>query len=65
MTELNTPGPGPAISPDPRTDTGPDIPPDGPVLEGNVVRVDQPGHDRPDWLADLADLPPAPRTGAT
>ena len=42
------PGPGPA----PRPGHPPDN--DGPVLEGEVVRVDQPGPDRADWLADLA-----------
>ncbi|WP_431894653.1 cell division protein FtsK [Nonomuraea sp. bgisy101] len=28
-------------------------PADGPVLEGAIVRVDQPGTDRPDWRTDL------------
>ena len=42
----------PGTGPDPRPDTGPDD--DGPVLEGEVIRVDQPGPDRADWLADLA-----------
>ena len=42
--------------PDTPPGTGPDIPPDndGQVLEGEVIRVDQPGPDRADWLADLA-----------
>ena len=44
----------PATAPDTGPDTPPDVMGDGPVLEGNVIRVDQPGHDRPDWLADLA-----------
>jgi S-DNA-T family DNA segregation ATPase FtsK/SpoIIIE len=49
---------------------GPDQPGPEPVLEGTVVRVDQPGNDRPDWLADLANrarerrpvIPPALRS---
>jgi S-DNA-T family DNA segregation ATPase FtsK/SpoIIIE len=44
----------PATGPDAAPDAPPDTAADGPVLEGSVVRVDQPGHDRPDWLADLA-----------
>jgi S-DNA-T family DNA segregation ATPase FtsK/SpoIIIE len=57
VVPLNVPRPRPApdgtpdTGPDPRTDTGPD---NGPVLEGEVIRVDQPGPDRADWLADLA-----------
>jgi S-DNA-T family DNA segregation ATPase FtsK/SpoIIIE len=40
----------------PAPDPGPGTPPEtgGPVLEGEVVRVDRPGPDRADWLADLA-----------
>ena len=34
-----------------RPDAGPD---DAPVLEGDIVRVDRPGPDGADWLADLA-----------
>ncbi|MEO3807877.1 cell division protein FtsK [Sphaerisporangium sp. B11E5] len=36
---------------------GPAGPPpaDGPVLQGNIVRVDQPGGERRDWLADLEE----------
>jgi S-DNA-T family DNA segregation ATPase FtsK/SpoIIIE len=48
------PDDGPATGPDTGPDSSPDTAPDGAVLEGNVIRVDQPGHDRPDWLADLA-----------
>lgn len=33
----------------------PDTTPDAPVLEGEIVRVDRPGEDRADWLADLAE----------
>jgi DNA segregation ATPase FtsK/SpoIIIE, S-DNA-T family len=57
VVPLNVPRPRPApdgtpdTGPDPRTDTRPD---NGPVLEGEVIRVDQPGPDRADWLADLA-----------
>ena len=59
-TSRATPRPGhrarrlrtaPDAGPDTAPDTGPD---DGPVLEGEVVRVDRPGPDRADWLADLA-----------
>ena len=51
------PGPaGPPGTDTPPAPDGPGIPPEtgGPVLEGEVVRVDQPGPDRADWLADLA-----------
>ena len=70
MATLNTPGPGPGedggqvVSLDaartahtgPGTPPAPQVPPEtgGPVLDGEVVRVDQPGPDRADWLADLA-----------
>ena len=68
MATLNTPAPGEdggqVVSLDAAraTHTGPDTPPvpevppetGGPLLEGEVVRVDQPGPDRADWLADLA-----------
>jgi S-DNA-T family DNA segregation ATPase FtsK/SpoIIIE len=37
----------PDAAPDTTADTGPD------VLTGQVVQVDQPGHDRGNWLADL------------
>jgi len=43
-------GTGPAAP----ADTGPDAAADIPVLDGEVIRVDQPGGDRADWLADLA-----------
>jgi S-DNA-T family DNA segregation ATPase FtsK/SpoIIIE len=63
MATLNTPGPdrddggGDVVSLDAARATHPaaDTPPeDAPVLEGDVVRVDQPGPDRADWLAELA-----------
>jgi S-DNA-T family DNA segregation ATPase FtsK/SpoIIIE len=48
-------GPPPAAPP--AAADGPDdsgaTPADGPVLEGTVVRVDQPGGEAADWLADL------------
>jgi hypothetical protein len=65
VVPLNVPRPRPAsgattpdTGPGPRPDTGPD---DSPVLEGEVIRVDKPGPDRADWLADLAART-APRT---
>ena len=43
--------------PDERTDGAADgsggTPPDGPVVEGDVVRVDRPGPARADWLSEL------------
>ena len=52
LDAARTAHPGPDTPPGPGPDTPPDN--DGPVLEGEVVRVDQPGPDRADWLADLA-----------
>ena len=61
IVPLNIPRPRPVPDPDsvappgsdPDTRPGP-APDAGPVLDGEVVRVDQPGPDRADWLADLA-----------
>jgi S-DNA-T family DNA segregation ATPase FtsK/SpoIIIE len=49
------PAPVPARPIDPDGQPGPaSAAADPPVLEGEIVRVDQPGHDRGDWLEDLA-----------
>ena len=44
-------GPGPA----PASEPGEPGTPGGPVLEGEVIRVDQPGSDPTDWLANLGN----------
>lgn len=70
MATLNDPGPDDskgaqvvsldaarAAHPAPGADTGPAEDPDSsavPILDGDVVRVDQPGGEPGDWLADLA-----------
>ena len=48
------PRPAPDTMPGTGPDTWPDAAADIPVLDGEVIRVDQPGDDRPGWLADLA-----------
>ena len=48
-------GPPPPAPPVPADGPDDDASADVPVLEGEVVRVDRPGDDRGDWLADLAD----------
>src|SRR6185437_8071573 len=47
-------GAGVPLQPKPPQDSG-SAAADVPVLEGTVVRVDQPGNDAGDWLAGLAD----------
>ncbi len=46
--------PYPPTAPTGPAPDAPDAPDGGPVLEGDIVRVDQPGADARDWLADLA-----------